>query len=66
MTATILSFRPTDEALEAAWLAYERARDHAEAMDRETTTLAERCAAALEAARLHRVFYRLCARMDRP
>lgn len=61
----ILAFRPTDEALEAAWLAYERARDHAEAMDCETTTLTERCQAAMVAARLHRDFARLCARMDR-
>lgn len=60
----ILSFRPTDDQLSAAWDAYEAARREADAMDHSLTTSAQRMAAAMEAIRLHGVFYLLCNRLE--
>lgn len=60
----ILSFRPTDDQISAAWDAYEAARREADAMDHSLTTSAQRMHAEMEAIRRHRIFYRLCERLE--
>lgn len=62
----LLPFLPSDTELEAAWAAFEAARDHAESLcaDRDRTTARQRMEAAMDANRLHRAFARLCARAE--
>lgn len=66
MGAQVLSFKPTDAEMEQAWQAYDSARLRVEAMYAisHLTTEQDRRAAVHEANRLHRIFYRLCARAE--
>ena len=65
MSARLLSFRPSQVELEAAWCAFDERRRELEAMYREDRgTVLERMNVALECNRLHRQFAALCSRMD--
>jgi hypothetical protein len=61
----LLSLRPSDDELQAAWLAYDIARLHVEALYRDQASTSEqRMQAAVEANRLHGAFARLCRRAE--
>lgn len=63
--AHVLPFRPSQCQLSRVWDAYEQARRHAEALFADPqSTRQERMEADMEANRLHRVFYRLCLRLE--
>lgn len=66
MTAEVISFRPTDAELEAAWEVYDEAQRRVVDMYRSEggSTAAQRRAAVVEADRLHAHFKRLCERAE--
>lgn len=65
MSAEVISFRPSEDELQAAWDAYDRAHRHFLSLYEHvnSTSSRERMDAALEANKLFREFRRLCDRM---
>jgi len=66
MSAEVISLRPSQADLEAAWAAYDAARMQLERLYAfpVSSTDNERFNAAIQAVRAHQAFYRLAKRME--